>query len=86
MFKRIAVAYTESPEARRALSSNLHLAKTLGAEPRAVITLQAPLADTAYAHAADPSLKLIIDSDAMQTYERLHSQAYEAALREGVEF
>jgi nucleotide-binding universal stress UspA family protein len=86
MFKRIAVAYSDSPEAKRALASAVHLARTLGAELRAVIILQAPSAYTAYADAVDPSLKKIINSDRMQAYERLHSQAYEAALREGVEF
>jgi nucleotide-binding universal stress UspA family protein len=85
MFKRIAVAYSESPEAGRALTSAVHLAKTLGAELRAVTILQAPPAYTAYADAADPSLKLIINSDRTQAYERLHSQARETALREGVE-
>jgi nucleotide-binding universal stress UspA family protein len=86
MFKRIAAAYSESPEAKRALTSAVHLARTLGAELRAVIILQAPSAYTAYADAVDPSVTNIINSDRMQAYERLHSQAYEAALREGVEF
>jgi nucleotide-binding universal stress UspA family protein len=70
VFKRISVAYSESPEARLALTSAVHLAKTLGAELRAVTILQAPPAYTAYADAVDPSLKLIINSDRMQAYER----------------
>lgn len=85
MFKRITVAYSESPEASRALTSAVLLAKTLGAELRAVTILQEPPAYTAYADAVDSSLKLIIKTDRMQAYERLHSQAREAALREGVE-
>jgi nucleotide-binding universal stress UspA family protein len=86
MFKRIAVAYGESPEGRRALTYAVQLAKTLGAELRAVIILQAPCVYTAYVDAVDPSLKLFRDRDLMQVYERLHSEAYETALREGVEF
>jgi hypothetical protein len=74
MFKRIAVTYSESPEARRALTSAVYLAKTLGAELQAVTILHAPPAYTAYAEAVDPSLKLIINSDRMQGYERLYCQ------------
>jgi nucleotide-binding universal stress UspA family protein len=36
MFKRITVAYSESPESRRALASAIHLARILGAELQAV--------------------------------------------------
>ena len=82
MFKRIAVAYSESPETRCAVTSAIHLAKTLGAELRAIIVLQAPSAYRASAEAVDPSLKKIINSEQVQAYEQLHSQAYEAALRE----
>ena len=85
MFKRIAVAYSESPETRCAVTSAIHLAKTLGAELRAIIVLQAPSAYRASAEAVDPSLKKIINSEQVQAYEQLHSQAYEAALR-GVNF
>ena len=85
MFKRITVAYNESPEASRALTSAIGLARILGAELRAVTIIQPPPAYTAYADAADPSLGLIIDRDRMQAYERLHSAAHQAALCEGVE-
>lgn len=85
MYKRITVAYNESPEASRALTSAIHLARILGAELRAVTILQPRPAYTAYADAADPSLALMINSDRMQAYERLHSAARQAAMREGVE-
>ena len=85
MFKRITVAYSESPEASRALTSAVLLAKTLGAELRAVTILEAPPAYTAYADAVNSSLRMIIKSDRMHVYEQLHSQAREAALRQGVE-
>lgn len=85
MYKRITVAYNESPEASRALASAIRLARMLGAELRAVTILESPPAYTAFAGAADPSLSLIINSDRMQAYERLQSAARQAALREGVE-
>jgi nucleotide-binding universal stress UspA family protein len=84
MFKRITVAYSESPESRRALASAIHLARILGAELQAVTIVEAPPAYTAYADAVDPSLALIINSDRMQAYERLRSDARQAAEREGV--
>jgi hypothetical protein len=59
MFKRIAVAHSESPEVGRALPSAVHLAKTLDAELRAITSLQAPPAHTAYADAVDPSLEKV---------------------------
>lgn len=55
MFKRITVAYNESPEAGRALASAIHLARTLGAELRALTIVEPPPAYTAYADAADSS-------------------------------
>ncbi len=85
MFKRITVAYCESPESRRALASAIHLARILGAELQTVTIIEAPPAYTAYADAVDPSLTLTINRDRMQAYERLQSDAREAAGREGVE-
>jgi hypothetical protein len=70
MYKRITVAHNESPEASRALTSAIRLARMLGAEQRAVTILESPPAYTAFAGAADPSLTLIINSDRMQAYER----------------
>ena len=85
MYKRITVAHNESPEASRALTSAIRLARMLGAEQRAVTILESPPAYTAFAGAANPSLTLIINSDRMQAHERLQSAARQAALREVVE-
>jgi nucleotide-binding universal stress UspA family protein len=84
MFKRITVAYSESAESRRALASAIHLARILGAELQAVTIVEAPPAYTAYADAVDPSLALTINTDRTQAYERLQSDARQAAEREGV--
>jgi nucleotide-binding universal stress UspA family protein len=84
MFKRITVAYSESPESRRALASAIHLARIFAAELQAVTIVEAPPAYTAYADAVDPSLALTINTDRMQAYERLRSDARQAAERQGV--
>jgi nucleotide-binding universal stress UspA family protein len=85
MFKKITVAYNESPEASRALASAIHLARSLGAELRAVTIVQAPPAYTAYAHAADPSAAQMMNQDRKEIYERLQAEARKAAQREGIE-
>jgi nucleotide-binding universal stress UspA family protein len=85
MFKNITVAYNESPEASRALASAIRLAKTLGAELRAVTIIQASPAYTAYANAADPSLAQQLKTDLQQASEQLQSEARKTARREGVE-
>jgi len=83
MYKRIVVAYNESPEARRALASAIHLTKILGSELR-VITIRELSANGAYA-AVDSSLPWILLEDRRERYERLQAEARETALREGVE-
>jgi nucleotide-binding universal stress UspA family protein len=85
MYKKIAVAYNESPEARRALASAIHLAKILGAELRLITVMEEPPAYNAYASAADPSLARILLDDQNEGYQQLQSEAREAALREGVQ-
>jgi nucleotide-binding universal stress UspA family protein len=81
MFKRIAVAYNESPEARCALASAIQLARTLGAELRTVTIVQG-LPANMYSVAA---LDEVVTSDRLEAYDKLQSEAREAALREGVQ-
>ena len=83
MYKRIAVAYNESPEAGRALASAIHLAKILGSELRVITIMELP-AYSAYA-AVDSSLPQILLDDRRESCERLQAEARETALREGVE-
>jgi nucleotide-binding universal stress UspA family protein len=85
MFQRIVVAYSESPESRRALASAIQLAKALGAELHAVITIQDLPAYTAYATAADPSLVRVLDDDRRALYGQMKATVREIAQREGVE-
>src|SRR5271169_4008881 len=81
MFKRIAVAYNESPEARRALASAIHLARTLGAELRTVTIVQGLPANMD----SDAALDEVVTSDRLEAYEKLQCEAREAALRDGVQ-
>jgi nucleotide-binding universal stress UspA family protein len=85
MYKKITVAYNESPEAARALASAIQLAKVLGAEIRAVTILEPLPAYMAYADATDSSLTLVVKQDREQTYERLHTEARQTSRRQGVE-
>lgn len=85
MFKKITVAYNESPEAGRALASAIQLARTLGAELRALTIVEPPPAYTAYADAADSSLAQILNRDRKAICERLQAEARRTARREGVE-
>jgi nucleotide-binding universal stress UspA family protein len=84
MFRKITMAYSGSPEAARALAEAIHLAKALGAELCA-ITIQQDLPPyTAYAAAVDSSLSRALIEDQQVHCARLHSEARETALREGV--
>ena len=63
MFRKIALAYNESPEAQRALSSAIQLAKSLNAELLAVTVLPSLPGYTAYARAVDASLSQVLVND-----------------------
>ena len=85
MFKKIAVAYNESPEAERALVCAIQLAKSLGAELRTVtVTVDLP-AYTAFAEAADPSLSRVLVDDREKFYVALQEKARVSAQLHGVE-
>ena len=84
MFRKITVAYSGSPEAARALAQAIHLARALGAELCAITVQQDLPPYTAYAAAADSSLSRALIEDQQVHCARLHSEARETALREGV--
>jgi nucleotide-binding universal stress UspA family protein len=85
MFKKITVAYNEIPEATCALASAIHLARTLGAELRALTIIEPEPGYTAFADAADSSLALMLNQDRKAIYERLQAEARRTASREGIE-
>jgi nucleotide-binding universal stress UspA family protein len=84
MFKKITVAYNETPEAARALSSAIQLASSLGAELR-TITVMADLPSyTAFAAAGDPSLPQTLENDRLRFYETLQEKARALAEEHGI--
>jgi nucleotide-binding universal stress UspA family protein len=85
MFKNIAVAYDESPEASRALAAAIHLAKTLGVVLQTITVMEKLPAYTAFATGADPSMLSVLEEDRNKFYEQLQEKARAAAEREGVE-
>jgi len=84
MFRKITVAYNGSPEAARALAQAIHIAKALSAELGAITVQQDLPPYTAYAAAADSSLSRELIEDQQAHCARLHSEARDTALREGV--
>jgi nucleotide-binding universal stress UspA family protein len=85
MFKNIAVAYNESPEAEHALNCAIQLAQSVGAE-LSTISVEAELpAYTAFAAAGDPSLPQILEADRDQYYRVLGDKARASARLHGME-
>jgi nucleotide-binding universal stress UspA family protein len=84
MFKRILVAYDESPESGRALLTGIHLAKSLNAELRAVSVQENLPPYAGYIDAAVPGGTTLLRQQAVDYYRDLHTRAQQAAQREGV--
>jgi nucleotide-binding universal stress UspA family protein len=85
MFRKIAVAYNESPEAKRALLSAIQLAKCLDAEVR-IITVMAELpAYTALAGVEGPAVPRILQDDRVKFYEDLQEAARALAKSHDIE-
>ena len=84
MYKKIVVAYNESPEAQRAFASAVLLAKNLSAELRTVAVMADLPAYTAFAGATDSSLPAILREDRVRYYEALEKKAHQAALDQGI--
>lgn len=85
MFTKVAVAYDESPEARRALSAAITLTKCLGAALQTITVMEQLPAYTAYGTAADASIKTILEDDRSKFYEKLQAEARATAAKHGVE-
>ena len=84
MFKRILVAYDESPESGRALLTGIHLAKSLNAELRAVSVQEKLPAYDGYIDAEVPGGTAELQQEASQYYRKLQIDAQEAARKEGI--
>jgi nucleotide-binding universal stress UspA family protein len=85
MFRNIAVAYDESPEAGRALATAIHIARSLNAELRTITVVEELPAYTAYGVAADPAVLRTLGDDRSRFYERLQREAQEKAFAEGMQ-
>ena len=84
MFKRIAVAYDESPEAGRAFRSALDLAKTFGSELYLVTVVEDLPPYIGYISAVAPDVPQMLRADRQAFYADLHNKARSAAEEAGV--
>lgn len=85
MFKKVAVAFDESPEADRALAAAIDLAKTLGLGLLAITAMEKLPAYTAFAAGADASMQAALEADRLKFYEQLQDNARGRALHSGVQ-
>jgi nucleotide-binding universal stress UspA family protein len=75
MFRKIVVAYNESPEAERAFAAAMKLAKSLNAELLTVTAMADLPAYTAFAQAADSSIPRLLEQDRLKFYTNLQEKA-----------
>jgi nucleotide-binding universal stress UspA family protein len=85
MFRKIVVAYNESPESQRAFVSAIKLAKSLNAELLAVTAMADLPAYTAFAGVADSSITRVLEEDREKFYKKLLDQARAQAESYGIE-
>lgn len=75
MFRKIVVAYNESPESHRAFISAIKLAKSLNADLLTVTAMADLPAYTAFAAAADSSIVRVLEQDRLTFYKKIQDQA-----------
>ena len=84
MFKKILVAYDESPEAARALATAIDLTKQLNAQLH-LVTIREPLpAYLGYAEAAFPGSRRVLTDERQLFYRNLHHKAKAQAEAQGL--
>jgi nucleotide-binding universal stress UspA family protein len=84
MFKRILVAYDESPASGRALRTGIHLAKSLNAELRAVSIQEKLPPYSGFIDAEIPGGTALLQEQASEYYRKLQTGAQELARQEGI--
>src|SRR5258707_12512064 len=84
MFKKILVAYDESPESGRALLTAIQLARSLNAELKAVSVLEKLPPYAGYIDAEVPGGTAALQKQASDYYRKLHADAQETARHHGV--
>jgi nucleotide-binding universal stress UspA family protein len=84
VYKRLIVAYDESPEAQRALTHAIELAKLMGTELR-LVTVSEPLpAYVAYADVGFPGAKRMLADERQNFYDKLQEEAKIRAAEDGL--
>jgi len=84
MFKKMAVAYDESPEAARAFRSALDLAKLFSSELYIITIVEDLPPYIGYISAVAPDVSGILRADRQAFYRDLHGKAKSAAEQAGV--
>jgi nucleotide-binding universal stress UspA family protein len=86
MFRKIVVAYNESPESQRALNSAILLAKSLHAELMTVTAMGDLPAYAVYAEAGDPGISRVLEDDRLRFYTKLQQKVRAQVESHGIEF
>jgi nucleotide-binding universal stress UspA family protein len=84
MYKNIAVAYDDSPEAGRALTAAIDLARCVGAELMTISVMEKLPAYTAFATGGDPAFLTKLEDDRVKYYEKTRAKAQALAEHAGV--
>ena len=84
MYKRIAVAFDESPEAGRAFRSALDLAKLLGSELYLITVVEDLPPYIGYISSVAPDVPGMLKADRQAFYTDLHEKAKSTAEKAGV--
>lgn len=84
MFKKIAVAFDESPEAQRAYLSALGLAKLAGASVSLITVVEKLPAYVSYVSAVAPDVPHLLKTERQSFYQDMQSRAKERAAQTGV--
>jgi nucleotide-binding universal stress UspA family protein len=84
MFKRILVAYDESPESGRALLTGIHLAKSLSAELRVVAVQEQQPILAVYSEVGAPGETRTLRQETSDFYRTLLANAQQTARDEGL--
>ena len=86
MFRKIAVAFDEAPEAQRAFLSALEMAKLSGGLVSLITVVEKLPAYVSYVSAVAPDVPLLLKTERQSFYEDLQSRAKERATQAGVPF
>lgn len=84
MFKKIAVAFDESPEAARAFRSALDLAKLAGSELTIITVIENLPVYISYVTAVAPDVPVLLRNERQAFYSDLQSRAKRMAEQHGI--